>query len=409
LSESTESGLVQSSIWIDDAGPPLIHEQGETEDDLSLADRREFDAAVSATDWTVETIVNQMRKGRVDLDPKFQRRNAWLDTRKSQLIESMILRYPIPQLVLAETPGKPGTYFVIDGKQRLLALRQFCVDPSAVEDSDFVGLRLTGLDILRELNHLTWSQVQTDHPEIAAKFENHTIRTVFLSKWGSDDLLLSLFLRLNTGSVVLSPQELRQALIPGDFVDWIDLRSGESPGMRSLLGNTQPDRRMIDAELLLRFIAFNRTSTEYKGNLKSFLDDTCRHFNGEWVEQRDRLEDALNALEASINTMFQVFEGHPCRKWTKTAYERPFNRAIFDIQAFAFGNPAVRDAVDAGAGNDLAARFRWLCDNHQEFAVSITTTTKTIDAFRVRFSQWRNAVLEATGVTLEMPEPLASK
>ncbi len=82
-------------------------------------------ASLSGTDWTIETIVQQMRKGRLDLNPRFQRRAAWTDATKSRFIESVILGYPIPEVVLAERLDRQGHFFVIDGKQRLLAIRQF--------------------------------------------------------------------------------------------------------------------------------------------------------------------------------------------------------------------------------------------------------------------------------------------
>lgn len=395
------------ALWLDEPGPPLIRSQGETEDELETHDADEFEAAVSSSDWTVETVVNQMRKGRIDLNPRFQRRNAWLDERKSQLIESVILRYPIPQLVLAEAPGRQGNYLVIDGKQRLLALRQFCVDEDEAADVGFEPLTLSGLDILDSLNGLTWRGVQRQRPDLAAKFENHTIRTVFLSHWKSDDLLLSLFLRLNTGSVTLSPQELRQALIPGDFVDWVDEASGASTGLRRLLGNAQPDRRMIDAELLLRFISFRQLEFPYRGNLKRFLDDTCRLFNDRWADSRATLDSELYELEAGIDAVYRVFGRHACRKWNTNGYERPFNRALFDIQVGAFANPTVRDALDETTAARIEAGFRYLCDFDPAFVLATTTSTKTSEAFRTRFNAWRDVIREATGLTFDLPRALA--
>lgn len=80
---------------------------------------------VTSTDWTTETILNQLARGNIQLNPRFQRREAWTQVRKSRFIESLFLGLPIPQLVLAEQRGRRGAYLVIDGKQRLLALRQF--------------------------------------------------------------------------------------------------------------------------------------------------------------------------------------------------------------------------------------------------------------------------------------------
>jgi len=83
---------------------------------------KKYGIIVASRDWTVETIVRQIEQENIDLDPAFQRRNAWRDHRRSRLIESFVLGFPVPQLVLAENPRRRGTFIVIDGKQRLLTI-----------------------------------------------------------------------------------------------------------------------------------------------------------------------------------------------------------------------------------------------------------------------------------------------
>src|SRR5438874_2172043 len=82
-------------------------------------------AVVAATDWTTETLINQLRRGNIALNPRFQRRDAWTTDRKSRFVESLILGLPIPQIVLAERAGEKGRYIILDGKQRMLSLMQF--------------------------------------------------------------------------------------------------------------------------------------------------------------------------------------------------------------------------------------------------------------------------------------------
>ena len=76
-------------------------------------------AVVHSTDWTVETIISQLRRKNIDMPP-FQRRDAWTRRRKSRYIESLMLSLPVPQIILAERKDKRGTFLVLDGKQRLL-------------------------------------------------------------------------------------------------------------------------------------------------------------------------------------------------------------------------------------------------------------------------------------------------
>ncbi|HUM08844.1 MAG TPA: DUF262 domain-containing protein, partial [Acidocella sp.] len=61
---------------------------------------------VYSRDWTVETIISQIEKDNIDLNPKFQRRNAWNDAKRSKLLESLIIGIPVPEIVLAEDTEK---------------------------------------------------------------------------------------------------------------------------------------------------------------------------------------------------------------------------------------------------------------------------------------------------------------
>lgn len=391
---------------------PLVPDQGEDESDVE-GSTSGFRASISGKDWTVETLVSQMRKGRIDLDPSFQRRNAWLGNRKSKLLESIMLGFPIPQIVLAEKPDAPGFYFVLDGKQRLLALRQFFVDKTDSRDADFDPLRLSGLEVLPELNRKDVAGVEAARPDLLAAIENHSIRTVALADWNSERLLLSLFLRLNTGSVALSPQELRQALIHGEFIRWLDQTSGELDELRRLLNNNHPDRRMVDAELFLRYLAFASSPVLYRGNLKVFLDDTSRYFNNTWTESRSIAEGELSAfstaLEAGMNSLGK--DGF-ARKWSidprtgQGRYERALNRAVFDVQAYSLRFEPVRSAL-LNDSSEVVRLFKRACEHDQALIRSISTTTKTTEAFTTRHRKWMEIIQQATGEEYPLPRPLS--
>ncbi|HML51350.1 MAG TPA: DUF262 domain-containing protein [Propionicimonas sp.] len=389
----------------------LVPDQGEDEADIDDP-ASGFKAAIGGKDWTVETLVSQMRKGRIDLEPSFQRRNAWLGNRKSKLLESIMLGFPIPQIVLAEKKDAPGHYFVLDGKQRLLALRQFFVDPSDPRDDGFESLRLSGLEVLPELNRKDFSGLGSARPDLLASIENHSIRTVVLGDWNSERLLLSLFLRLNTGSVALSPQELRQALIHGEFIKWLDHTSGDLAELRLLLNNSHPDRRMVDAELFLRFLAFFSSPFQYRGNLKTFLDDTSQYFNQHWSTRQTTAERALNDFERALRSGMSFFGGEAfARKWsidTNTGvgkYERALNRAVFDFQTYSLAFEQVRQAVE-NESEAVILRYKEECEDNEAFVRAISSTTKTADAFITRHRVWMQIIKETTGVDYPLPQPL---
>jgi uncharacterized protein with ParB-like and HNH nuclease domain len=168
------------------------------------------------TDWTVSTIIQQIERENIKLDPDFQRRSAWDSKRRSHLIESLIIGLPIPNIVLAESKGARGQFMVIDGKQRLSTLYDFI---SIKSDSSFA---LRSLTIRDDLNGINYTTLQADFPDDANFLENAPIRTVVIRNWPTEYFLYVIFDRLNSGSLPLSPQELRRALQPGPFLNRLD-------------------------------------------------------------------------------------------------------------------------------------------------------------------------------------------
>ncbi|MFI8254283.1 DUF262 domain-containing protein [Streptomyces filamentosus] len=365
-------------------------------------------AVVTDTDWTAETILSQLRRGNIQLNPRFQRRDAWNKPRKSRFIESLILGLPIPQIVLAEDRNKRGKFIVLDGKQRLLALRQFAAGSSfAVSDGeeDFKGFGLTGLEVRQDLRLVTLAKMEKgdEHLDDLNAFLNETIRTVVVRRWPSEDFLNLVFLRLNTGSVKLSPQELRQALHPGDFTDYLDDVASESTALRSALRNGRPDFRMRDVEILLRYFAFHYMLEEYSGNLKKFLDDTVNCLNDMWQSDEGDIRAAGEDCERAINATFEIFGENAFYRWSNNRYEGRFNRAVFDVMTYYFSDEEV--AARAIEGREAVVNaFQSLCETSPSFVESIQTTTKTVTATHRRLSMWGEKLAEALEMELQIPQ-----
>jgi hypothetical protein len=375
----------------------------EDEDDLEKGELRELSkTVVAASDWTTETIIRQLDRGNIDINPAFQRRDAWTLARKSKFIESLILGLPIPQLVLAESKRKKGAFIVIDGKQRLLTLRQFAAKPG---DKSYESLKLQDLEVRDDLNGCTLQDIETN-PALAedlAVFQNQTIRTVVIKNWPNETVLFLIFLRLNTSSVPLSPQELRQALHPGPFLSFVDERSAKMTGLQKLLNVTKPDFRMRDAELLVRYFAFKNFLPKYRGNLKMFLDDTCAQLNDRWVAMEAALNEQVDDLEKAIEACYEIFgERNAFRKWEGEDYERRFNRAVFDIMVFFFSQPKVRQKA-TGKARQIAEDFEKLCEVDQEFRRSIETTTKSTEATVTRLNHWGVILSKRLKIPLSVP------
>lgn len=379
----------------DDSDP----ENEKEEDIINLATLDLSTMAITGTDWTAETLVSQIQKGNILLNPDFQRRDAWTAKTKSRFIESLLLGLPIPQIILAEQKGKRGSYIVIDGKQRLLSLQQFVIG-----DEEGQKLKLTGLEVKTEFNKKTYDELSNgvSCDEIDA-FNNQTIRTVVIKNWPSVEVLYLLFLRLNTGSVKLSPQELRQALYPGDFIKFVNEESAKSTEIQQMLNLKRPDFRMRDVEILIRYYAFKFYLTMYSGSLQAFLDFTCGKLNEDWSMQQENVLLELSEMKSAICATRNIFGADSAfKKYKNGKYEDKYNRAVIDIMLYYFSQSNYRNAALEKAA-EVRGAFENCCMTNPEFLASLETTTKSVSSVKCRFNTWGNILNTTLGTDFSTP------
>lgn len=366
----------------------------ENEEELNIDLSKFNQAVIWGTDWTTETMARQLEKGNIDLNPSFQRRDAWSEQEKSRLIESLMLGFPVPPIILAENKQKKNSYLVIDGKQRLLSIRRFYSNVSEKEfkaknlkEKDaFKQLKLKGLDILKDFNGKTYSQMQVENTEYINNLDNQSIRTIVIKNWPDEAFLYTVFLRLNTGSKKLSPQELRQALKPGAFLNFLDDETANSTAIKDMLNNKGADPRMKDIELALRFFAFKCFPDKYKGNLKEFLDYTCENLNGNWETKEYIIRDLFAELEKSIVFLKDLFAPDAAfSRYTDGKCNGRFNRSIYEILTYYFSIKEVRIAVEKKK-EEFVNKFVELNDD-QEFVYAVSNTTKDINRVVIRFAK----------------------
>jgi hypothetical protein len=359
---------------------------------------------VAGTDWTTATIVDQLVRENIQLNPRFQRRDAWNIIRKSRFIESIILGFPIPQIVLASNEKERGKFIVLDGKQRLLTILQFYGKSETPNDS----FALKGLEFRPELNGSKHEELENNplFKSVIDALDNQTIRTTLIRNWHTESFLYKIFLRLNLESTPLSPQELRQALHPGDFINFLDDQSVKSQALRKIFKSKNPDFRMRDVELLLRYVAFHYFLSEYRSNLKAFLDMTCKELNKNWKKRAPDIQDTVTQFEKAVQTSINIFgEKNVSRLWLSSSntYRSQFNRAILDVMVFYFSDAIIRQSAEE---NKVVVEdaFKKLCSSNSSFREAIEGTTKNIRETHTRLSLWGRALLEVLDVEFNVPE-----
>jgi hypothetical protein len=375
---------------------------GEEDEDELKTDylKKLTDIVTWSTDWTVESLINQLDRGNIDLNPRFQRRDAWNDVKKSRLIESLIYGLPIPQIVLAEDKKKKGRFIVVDGKQRLITLQKFFRDDTNVQNI----LILTGLRN-RDLNGLSYKDLEANFPDLFINFMNQSIRSVIIKNWPSDNFLYTIFFRLNTGSLGLSPQELRRALKPGPFMDYVDDFSQDSKEIKTILKLSKPDYRMRDLDLVIRYFAFRNFADDYRGDYKLFLDETCEEFNKNWANGEPKVKEQAEELNSAIRLCIDIFGvNYVFRKWNGRKYESRISRALFDILVYFF---TVYKDNEVILNNKKAIKEKYndLCLKDSRFIKSISSNTNNLTETSTRFVLWGRA-LKQMDETIVIPRYL---
>lgn len=362
---------------------------------------------ISGTDWTTETILGQIVNENIQLNPRFQRRDAWNKKRKSRFIESIILGFPIPQIFLAHSKehGK-GKFIVLDGKQRLLTILQFYGKSEATKYNDFA---LTGLEFKPELNGCTYEAIKNNVglSSVIDDLNNQTIRTTVIRSWRSESLLHKIFLRLNLETTPLSAQELRQALHPGEFVNFLDDRSFESHVLKKIFKNKnkEADFRMRDAELLLRYVAFHCFLTKYDGNIKKFLNMTCESLNEDWNHREDEIKNVVNKFEKAVEATISIFgDKNFAHVWMnqEKSYRSQFNRATLDAMVFYFSDDIIRESATRNK-EQVETAFKELCSSSNDFIESVRGTTDVYGTY-TRLSLWGKSLLTVLDVEFNVPE-----
>jgi hypothetical protein len=320
----------------------------------------------------LDTVLRRIRNKTIRLDPDFQRNAVWDSERKSLLIESMMLRIPLPMFYVSE--DKEGIWEVVDGLQRLTTIRDFILGPG----SDGKGFRLKGLEFWGDSfnekdfysieNRLEMSRVVNNIMEAELSF-------TIINPDTPENVKRNIFKRINTGGMRLSMQEIRHALYQGEATRVLK-EMVLLPDYKSVLGGVVKDHRMAGRELALRFVAFSvRGWRNYKGDMDTFLSDTMRFINGEIAIEEAKpfnREKILADFSIALNRSVEMFGSHAFRRSRGRHRKTPINKALFDVWMFCFSRipeskyVALRD----GAEFLLEDYFRIL-DNDEGFIDSI--------------------------------------
>jgi hypothetical protein len=303
----------------------------EISDDLQIAEPfNPDDIDVTTRSMTIDLLLSRIRSKAIDLEPDFQRRRGiWTDHQQSRLIESLLLRIPLPTLYAAE--DEEENWAIVDGIQRLTTITRF-IDPDAIGETP---LKLVGLEYLGTSFN---GKLFGDLPGRLQRRIRETELVVHVIRHGTpQEVKFNIFARINTGGMPLSAQELRHALIPGKAREFLARLAGLEAFKEATTYSIR-DERMADREMVLRFLAFDliRPKDFRAYDFDRFLGDAMRAIN--------LLDDAdLEMLELkfrkAMESAQEIFGQDAFRKRYRENDTRfPINKALFETVAVSLAN-----------------------------------------------------------------------
>ncbi len=326
-----------------------------------------YDISSYGAEYTVDTIRQRMERGRFVV-PDFQRNFVWDRKKASRFIESLLLGLPVPSIFLYKDEGK-GLHLIVDGQQRLITLMRFF--------KGFFGERKFRLyGVAEPWNGKTIDDLSESEREALEDAIIHTIVFKQESPPGSNNSIFHVFERLNSGGMILNPQEIRNSVNYGNFVELLkDCNNVES--WRQIYGPKH--KRMKDCELILRFFALFFKGDEYQKPMRDFLDKFM------W-EYRD-IDDQYS------RTMYDLFEesiNYVVGGLGKSAFrpERALNAAVFDAVMVNVANIISAKKV-LPQKDDFRSMYQAMLSD-EDFQAAYTSATSDEENLKARLQVAKN-------------------
>jgi hypothetical protein len=350
-------------------------EREEVDESIKLMDKP-FDPTKINIDTktpSLDTLIKRIKGETVAMNTEeyFQRKDdLWDVVKQSRLIESILIRFPLPAFFFDASDD--NHWLIVDGLQRLSSIRNFCVTKT---------LKLTNLEFLTQLEGDGWD----DLPEDLQRVIEESQAVIYKIMPGTPtDVKFNIFKRINTGGLVLEPQEIRHALFQGKPAEFVAKLAGTDEFLRATGGRIKT-HRMLDRDFVTRFLCFYFFGHEkYQPDLDTFMSKAMAYIKA--VEPA-HLETVEADFKKAMNLSYKIFKEEAFRKIVlNKEYQRlpPINKALFDALTAQFAE-LNEDDVNSLANN--GEEFKQLLKNEltkqDQFFVSVTSGTG--DKSRVQY------------------------
>jgi hypothetical protein len=354
----------------------------ESDEDVRIEDdMNERRIVWQAKDLSIREFQSMKQDGELQLQPGYQRKYVMDVKLASKLIESVLMDVPIPVIYLAEE--QDGTLSVIDGQQRLTSFISF-LEGKFPNGKDFA---LTGLKVMKELNRKKFSDLDKKHQK---KIKNTTIHTIIIKRESHEQIKFEIFERLNTGSIKLNEDEIRNTIYRGNYINLLaELEDNET--FHSLVQRDNFKKRMIYRGMILRFFALSEKYIHYKNNMKEFCNKELRDNRNMSQEKQKEYEERFKKCVDLVSIVFgdKAFRRfvpgnatNPHGEWVTSR----INMALFDVQMCGFTLYSKHQVV--AKSDEIREAMIKLMSYNDEFISAIENKTSDRVQLLKRFKIW---------------------
>ena len=350
--------------------PEGLDDKGE-----SLGDYPIDDLLIRHDSRTIHDVIRRIDQGNYVMDPDFQRDFIWSEDKQSKLIESVIMRIPLPVFYMAEDGD--GRMVVVDGLQRLSTFRRFVKD----------DLRLR-LPERTELNGKRFSDLSS---KLQNRVEDCNLIFYTIDSKVGERARLDIFERVNSGEP-LSRQQMRNCLFMGQATRFMK-EEARTKVFLEATGGSLNEKTMRDREFVNRFCAFKILDLdEYHGDMDEFLAHCLTKMNGLEESELSRLSEGFHRGLANNLALFDqyAFRKHGPERGRRSV----LNASLWDVMSTGLSRYS-KEQVEAYAGN-LRQTFYELLED-EEFNNAITYGTNATRRVRCRFEMTTRRFEEILG------------
>lgn len=286
--------------------------EGLDDQDASWGDYPLDTVLIRTEPQTVFEVVRRIGQKKFVMDPDFQREFVWPEEKQSKLIESALMRIPLPVFYLAEDEN--GRRIVVDGLQRLTTFDRYL--------NNKFGLKL------KDQTKLDGKCFKDLAPNLQTRIEDCNLVLYVIDSKVPERARLDIFERVNSGEV-LTRQQMRNSLYSGEATKF--LKTEASTGLfADATGKSLKSKTMRDREFVNRFCAFQLLSIdEYKGDMDEFLAKALTRMN---TMSKENLESLSNEFRNGLSNNITLFGKHAFRKHELGSIDRAvLNASLWDV------------------------------------------------------------------------------